>query len=258
MNDSLSCLTYGDTSDWNHFLPGVQFAYNTTPHAAIRISPHEVLFGIRPPPLVDYEQETVPLDLPVSLSSYVTRLKSVILQTRDAVSVNVRKAWLSRAVLYNAGRKKCPISIGDYVLARLTPKQSASQISGKLRIRWSEPLLVTSVKSSGQAFDCASEDGKTFVINASRLLPLPPSTWVHKRIVDCRVADEVVQFASELPSEAPPISKPSLLADDYPQSFLITTKGYSAQGHTGITTFQRRNFPQVPQHTVGMCHLLRP
>jgi hypothetical protein len=187
------------------------------------------VYGTKPLPLVQYfASNALSSDLPPDLHSYVKKQRSIIEDIRAVALVNNHKAWLARALLFNANRKKCTISVGQYVLSRLLPKQLNEQAAGKLRIRWSAPLLVTAVKQSGNAFDCLDSHGKSFVMNASRLLPLPSDSWVHRRYKDCRVVDEVAHF-EYFDHSTPSPTSPSETNDNEPSSgFVITINGRTA------------------------------
>lgn len=177
MNDSLSCLIGGDVSDWEMFMPGIQNAYNNTPHAATLVPPFEVLFGAKVKPLIRAEHVPVQGDVSDEAMDFANRLRLVIQNTMVVVRKNVEKAWMARAVAYNRNRQKISVKVGGSCLVRLTPAQMSCQEAGKLRVRWSDPMRVIAVKESGKAFEVQGDTGPAFVVNATRLLSLPPSTW---------------------------------------------------------------------------------
>lgn len=183
MNDSLSALCQGNVHDWCDFIAGVQSAYNSTPHAATCIAPYEVIYGRKVQPLVRLDHIPANKLVTESALAYAKRHHIVVENIRSKVELNVRLAWMRRAIQFNAGRSKITITVGQRALVRLTPLQLASQPAKKLKVRWSEPVLVTGVKSSGNAFDVTDEAGRTFVVNATRLLPMPPKSWQPQRAV---------------------------------------------------------------------------
>ena len=51
MNDSLAILCDQNVGEWDAFVPGVQYAYNTTTHSVTNITPYEMVFGKKAQPL---------------------------------------------------------------------------------------------------------------------------------------------------------------------------------------------------------------
>ena len=183
LNNSLSCLCHADTRDWCEFIPGIQYAYNTTPHAATFVSPYECIFGCKPPPLVRSNHIAVSPLVTQTALSYATRMRRTIERIQDIVRRNVQHAWMQRAIQYNANRSKITLYVGQHAMIRLSPLQLSRSTAGKLRVRWSEPALITAVRSSGNAFEVLTADNRTIVVNASRLLPMPPKAWKPSSVV---------------------------------------------------------------------------
>ncbi len=200
MNDSLSCLCMGQIDNWELFLPSVQAAYNNTPHAATLVAPYEVIFGQRAPPIVRPEHVSKNTSLTPSpdAQEFAAQLFKVQEFMTARVRANVEKAWMMRAIAYNRNRRQIRVRVGENALVRLTPAQLNNQEVGKLCVRWSDPLLVTAVKESGKAFEVKSREGRTFVVNATRMVPLPPSTWSPKSIMDEYTWDDA-DFQPEFP-----------------------------------------------------------
>ena len=180
MNDSLACLTNGKIDKWCEYVHGVQAAYNMTPHAATCIPPYTLLHGASPPSLDSTRHVARPTYVNKDAQEEAERLKRIIVESGKIVRANVERAWLSRALTYNRGRSKVSVSVGQRCLIRLTPAQLHAQSAGKFRVRWSDPVLVTNVKESGKAFEVQDSDGRTFIVNATRMLPLPPTAWLPK------------------------------------------------------------------------------
>jgi len=61
-------------------------------------------------------------------------------------------------------------------------------------------MKVIAVKASGKAFDVQDEEGKITVVNATRLLPLPPSHWRPQRPAMIHARDEAA-FIPQFPGE---------------------------------------------------------
>jgi len=183
LNNSLSCLCQADTRDWCEFIAGIQYAYNTTPHAATFVSPYECIYGCKPPPLVRSNHIAISPLITQTAESYATRMKRTIERIQDIVRRNVQHAWMLRAIQYNANRSKITLYVGQHAMIRLSPLQLSKSTAGKLRVRWSEPALITAVRSSGNAFEVLTADNRTIVVNASRLLPMPPKAWKPSSVV---------------------------------------------------------------------------
>jgi transposase InsO family protein len=177
MNDSLAALTSGRVDTWCDYVAGVQSAYNATPHAATFAAPYEMLYGHPPPPLVRLRHVLPQVHVTKDATEEIALLKAPMEEIRKRVRTQIERSWLQRAIAYNKGRTKVNVVVGNRCLIRLNPSQLASQTAGKLKFRWSEPVLVTAVKQSGKAFDVKTGDGRIFVVNATRMLPLPPSHW---------------------------------------------------------------------------------
>jgi len=201
LNNSLSCLCQDNVSEWCEFLPGVQSAYNATPHSSTFVAPYEVMFGRKPQPLVRSAHivET-PLVTETALR-YANRLRKTIEEIQQVVRRNVQHAWMQRAIQYNANRSKVSLAIGQHVMIRLSPLQLSAQTTGKLRIRWSEPMLITAVRSSGKAFEVCDSAGKKYVVNVTRLLPMPPKSWTPQKVVKSVSWDNAVFDPVFVPDE---------------------------------------------------------
>jgi transposase InsO family protein len=195
MNDSLACLTNADPHGWSSFLPGIQFAYNTTKHASIKVTPHHALYCTEPPsPIV---LPAADLALPDAAINYAKSRRLLVNEVRALVRKNAHLTWMERSIAYNQRRKKCSITVGSYAFVRLSPHQITQANLGKVKLLWSEPCLVLSVKASGQAFEVQNQDGKTMVVNASRLLPLPPDCWQPKGTLRINLAEELMRFSNK-------------------------------------------------------------
>ena len=183
MNDSLSALCRGHVHNWCDYVHGVQAAYNHTPHAATYVAPYQLLFGRAPPPLVNTRHVVQSKLATQDALLEAARLQDIQVEQARLCRERLESAWVSRALTYNQNRHKTTLVVGDRCLAQLNPAQQrlATQEDGKLRVRWSEPLLVTAVRESGKAFECTDGLGRKTVVNATKLTQLPPSSWQPKR-----------------------------------------------------------------------------
>jgi len=181
MNDTLSILCDGNSDDWDHYIPGVQFAYNTTVHSVTGITPF-FLNHLREPRIPfteNYETHLEENRKKLAPTQYARKLRNVIINVRQQATNAIARAWLVSAKAYNRGRTAVRINVGDHVMIRTTPAlQEKSDLQGKFPLRWSKPMLVTQTRSSGKAFEVCDPDTKAkHVINATRMLPIPPDSW---------------------------------------------------------------------------------
>jgi hypothetical protein len=59
----LRCLATERPSTWVQWLPWAEFCYNSSYHLALRMTPFELVYGRKPPPLVPYSQGTTLVDV---------------------------------------------------------------------------------------------------------------------------------------------------------------------------------------------------
>jgi transposase InsO family protein len=199
MNDSLAALCGGKIATWCDYVHGIQAAYNMTPHAVTCVPPYTLLFGRKPPPIARATHVARGTASTPDARDEASRLKSIIENSHVKIRGNVEKAWLQRAFAYNKGRSKISIAVGDRCLTRLNPAQLSEQSAGKLRVKWSEPAMVTAVKESGKAFEVTTSDGAVSVVSATKILPLPPSIWTPKRPADAITWDATSPYIPEFP-----------------------------------------------------------
>ncbi|KAL5842626.1 hypothetical protein ACOSQ3_013229 [Xanthoceras sorbifolium] len=58
----LRCYCHSEQGRWKEYIPWAEYWYNTTHHAAINMSPFEVIYGRTPPGLSTYEVGTATND----------------------------------------------------------------------------------------------------------------------------------------------------------------------------------------------------
>jgi hypothetical protein len=181
MNDTLSILCDGSMADWDHYIPGVQFAYNTTVHSVTGITPFFLNHMREPrfPHMEDYSAALEGKRKTQAPTQYARKLRNIITNVRTKAKNAIARAWLVSAKAYNKNRTAVRIKLGDHVLIRMTPAlRNEADVHGKLPLRWSKPMLVTETRSSGKAFEVCDPDTKQkHVINATRMLPIPPDSW---------------------------------------------------------------------------------
>ena len=210
LNDSLAILCDQNVEEWHAFVPGVQYAYNTTPHSVTSITPYEMVFGKKPQPLSTEPQLTNILQTRISQHKYVLQLKNVIRNVQDRARQNIISQWVEMATRYNRNRRAVTIKTGSYVLVKLTASylDAAQETGRKLAMKWSPPAQVVGTKTNGKTFDVQHQDGRVQVVNATQLLPLPQSCWAPKKFTFRQIlrdVDAAVQRQNE-PATSPDVN----------------------------------------------------
>lgn len=115
----LRCMTFERPKAWPHWLPLAEWWYNTSFHSALKLTPYEVVYGQKPPPLLPY----------MALDSHIDAADRS-LQSREA-TMRVLKANLSKAqsrmkTIADGKRTDRNYSIGDWVFVKLQPYRQNS------------------------------------------------------------------------------------------------------------------------------------
>ena len=155
MNDTLSIVCDGALEEWDSYIPGVQFAYNTTVHSVTGITPFFINHGREPrlPHMENYAATLEDAKRKTTPVVYARQLRNLIGNVRTRAKEAIARGWLVSAKAYNRNRTAVKIKLGDYVMIRMTPALlNESELRGKLPLRWSKPMLVTEMRSSGKAF----------------------------------------------------------------------------------------------------------
>jgi len=110
----LRCMTFDKPKEWPQWLSLAEWWYNTTFHTSINLTPYEVVYGQKPPPLLPYMAFESKLDL-------VDRS----LQAREA-TLRSLKSHLARAqnrmkTQADKGRTEREYAVGDWVYMKLQP-----------------------------------------------------------------------------------------------------------------------------------------
>ena len=77
--------------DWDLWIDNVVYAYNTSRHESLGVSPYEVVFG-RPPRLPLELQLGIPLSNPSVQSDYIRSLKSFFQNVREIARTTLSQA----------------------------------------------------------------------------------------------------------------------------------------------------------------------
>ena len=193
LNDSLSILCDQNVDQWESYIPGIQYAYNTTKHSVTNITPFEMVYGKKPQPLSLEFFTTCNSPSRSSQRNYVHKLKNIIHNVQERAKENILRTWINMAERYNKGRKEIKIKQGHYVLVRLNPSNldPFNETGNKLAMRWSNPAQVVGTKTNGKTFDVRHQDGRVQVVNATQLLQLPQACWAPTKFTFQRILQDV-------------------------------------------------------------------
>jgi transposase InsO family protein len=137
--------------DWDLWLPLVKFAYNTSYHESIKMSPYEALYGFK----AAYPYEAI---LTTVLPEYVLQdwnstqhdrmgeIKRRLAALWYTANQNLSIAQQNQAKHYNEGRSEVVYAVGDKVLLNVS-KTNLKRSYRKLRYDWHGPYKVVEVKS---------------------------------------------------------------------------------------------------------------
>ena len=174
LNNSLAALCQVDYHLWDTFLPGLQFAYNTSAHSATAVSPFYLNTG-RVPLLPG--GAPIPDTSTLSHADYLKRLRKVIDQERQRARVMIQKYWDRVKRQYDKQRRTIDLKVGDLVLVRLSDYERAKYPCRKLAPRWSDVAEVVKCLTNGVTYEVRRGDEPPEAVHVSRLLPLKSDVW---------------------------------------------------------------------------------
>ncbi|GBG80631.1 hypothetical protein CBR_g31091 [Chara braunii] len=158
----LRTLIRPDQKDWVD--PDIEFAYNTSLHPAIGMTPFELHHGGRKGRIFAdlLLPRTVDIDAACSPAS-VRKYRELLTQAR----ANVHKAQVRMRQQANRHRVPCPIRAGDLVWVSAEEFAVEQDVSRKLLPKWFGPW--TALSAAGD-----KPDGPSFVIDIPPHLPVHP------------------------------------------------------------------------------------
>jgi len=126
---------------WDKDLPWLAFAFNSALHESTRTTPDLLFLG---------REIKSPLETRWDLSSMDTNAKSMAGQSFWAQAYqNLRSARKRVAQRFNKGRNPHQFRVGDTVMYRKHLVSSKGKnVTGKLLLRWSEPLVIAKIVNS--------------------------------------------------------------------------------------------------------------
>ncbi|GBG81446.1 hypothetical protein CBR_g32123 [Chara braunii] len=159
----LRTLIRPDQKDWVDRLPDIEFAYNTSVHPAIGVTPFELHHGGRKGRIFADLLLPRPADIDVACSpASVRKYREVLAQAR----ANMQKAQVRMQQQANRHRVPCPVRADDLVWVSAEEFALEQDVSHKLLPKWFGPWPVTSAADD-------EPNGPSFVIN------IPPHLKVH-------------------------------------------------------------------------------
>ena len=133
-------------TDWDDYLPFIQFAYNTSPQDTTRYSPFYVDHG---------REANFPSDIyfdnkpELEVDDYVAEVEKRMVEVRKIVNENISKRQEREKKDYNRNKTEVKFKIGDLVsIKRMIPEIGKSQ---KLISRWKKKGEIVEMATSGLA-----------------------------------------------------------------------------------------------------------
>ncbi|GBG77626.1 hypothetical protein CBR_g24072 [Chara braunii] len=160
----LRTLIRPDQKDWADRLPDIEFAYNTSVHPAIGMTPFELHHGGRKGRIFADLLLPQPADIDAACSpASIRKYRELLTQART----NMQKAQVRMQQQANRRRVPCLIRIGDLVWVSAEEFALEQDVSRKLLPKWFGPWSVTSAAGD-------EPDGPSFVINIPEHLTVHP------------------------------------------------------------------------------------
>ncbi|GBG78150.1 hypothetical protein CBR_g26185 [Chara braunii] len=187
----LRTLIRPDQKDWVDRLPDIEFAYNTSVHPTICVTPFELHHG------GEKARIFADLILPQAADIYVPCSPASIWKYRDLLikaRANMQKAQIRMQQQANRRRLPCPFREGDLVWVLSEEFALVHDVSRKLLPKWFGPWEVTSAVGDDPT-------GPSFVIN------IPPHLTVHRVFHASKLAIYTPPSTDEFPgrrSQDPP------------------------------------------------------
>jgi len=179
MNNSLSILSREHHRDWDSYVAGVQFAYNSSVHASTGFAPFVLTTGRIPsfPEerwLRSRQKSTTP--------EYLRNLCATITRVHQEASAALEKSYADLKKRYDAKRRDIQLQVGTTVLVRLSDYERNQFECRKLAPRWSEPAEVIACLSNHKTYRVRHKDGQEMTVNVARILPIGPGLWTSQAL----------------------------------------------------------------------------
>jgi len=160
-------------TDWDLFLPTITYAYNSSVHETIKVTPFAVVFGTLPPTLLDRFHATEGLVKDRTVWGESMRLK------HDSLLAHLREAQDVKAQLLLEKNQEAnffqPFSVGDYVWLKNNGPIGDGK-KHKHEVNLLGPYRISEFRSQQTYLLCDVESGKERVSHFSFLTAVDPST----------------------------------------------------------------------------------
>ena len=148
--------------DWDLWLDSVVYAYNTSRHESLGVSPYEVVFGRLPRIPLELELG-LPLVNPMTQSEYVSDTRKALQDIREIARAHLHQARLHQAAHYNQRTPEWkPFEVGQTVWLK-RPKH------WKFGGKWVGPYEI--ISRTGVNYKIRAETGKEKVVHHNNLKP---------------------------------------------------------------------------------------
>ena len=172
LQNMLTAFVSNRRDDWDLWLDSVTFAYNTSRHDVLGVSPYEVVFG-RAPRLPLELELGLPLANPVTCNEYMHSLRSVFKDVRQIAKQQLDKVAEKRAGPCQEANTWRPFHEGQTVMLR-RPK------GWKLGNKWVGPYRI--LNRVGVNYKIMSTGGEVKVVHHDQLkithIPFQPGELV--------------------------------------------------------------------------------
>ena len=195
----LSAFASKRKDDWDLWLDSVTFAYNTSKHDALGISPYQVVFG-QPPRLPTELELGMPLKNPSTQCEHLVSVRSAFHDVRPIAEEHLSKASQKQARLNQPTTAWRPFESGEPVMLK-RPKGC------KLGNKWVGPFKI--VKRFGVNYRIVSKGGKSMVVHHDHLKHSHVPFQMGEPVCPTR---EVGEF------QVVDVTPPQLGIDDFPRA----------------------------------------
>ncbi|GBG74002.1 hypothetical protein CBR_g17712 [Chara braunii] len=219
----LRTLIRPDQKDWDDRLPDIEFAYNTSVHPAIGVTPLEFHHGGRKGRIFADLLLPRPADIDAACSpASVRKYRELLAQAR----ANMQKAQVRMQQQANRRRVPCPIRAGDLVWVSAEEFALEQDVSRKLLPKWFGPWPVTSVAGD-------EPDGPSFVIN------IPAHLTVHPVFHASKLATYTPTKSDDIPGRR--LQDPPSMDGQQEVDCVITERKYDNKPRQYKVTFRARD-----------------
>ena len=157
LNNSLSILSRDHQQDWDTFVPGVQFAYNSSAHASTGFPPFVLVTGRIP---TFPEEGWLSTRQKSTTPQYLRDLYATIARVHQEAGTALEKSYADLKRLYDVKRRDLQLPVGTSVLIRLSDYERNKFDCRKLAPRWSEPAEVIACLSNHKTYRVRQHDGQ--------------------------------------------------------------------------------------------------